>query len=819
VDKVDELHLSIDSHVVVQLGAELISDSEQALLELVKNAYDGDATRCTIQIEPDWVPNSSHPWFEHFKSHLESKGRIGRIVVEDDGVGLTEDVVSRGWLQISASLKRPTDGQKRKTAKNRTPVGDKGLGRLATMRLGDVLFLCTRAKGEDALRTVSFAWSDFKSGTSLEKVPVRRGHGTSLRGRDHGTNVEILGLNEPQFWESSKNITGVVAKLSTLISPFKRFQDFHVRLRLNEETYDLQTLSAEALGFASARFMFDYKNKTLSFTADFAKPLFRGATGEEKQKIYEELLSPENLPHALSYFQNHKRLSKLNFQSKVGLPGSWLFSLNESMLWSDIASDPKFMGGTDPGDFHAEIHYVLFNEPTKQAMQAAGLSVDILQDMTAVGMFRDGFRVRMSDDWLELSKGVTSGGFFQLRPKNVVGYFAISNDSNGRLIEKSDREGFVDNEAWRGFMALAMRARKLANDSLEDVRKTYLDYKKDRLGPDGADGGKPLTVQDAAQELRERQRQAFESLRIARKRGSEMTATLQRMKETHGADGQLSAELEQVTGALMTLDQLLSTAEANANAGSSAANQLAESNEQLVEHNLRLIDAAAVGLSARALTHEISAHVSMIDRGLNNVRKANKSRGDKKLGEAVDKITGAVRELRKSVASINPLLSGSRSLKDNFYVGDAVREFVHLRSVRAAEAKVIVEVTGARGAEIRFAKARFNQILENLFQNSLYWIDEHSRSDAAVRKQIAIEIGEHGFVWWDGGRGVRQTFEDRLFEPYVTDKPSSKGQGLGLFLVTAFLEAEKSHIKLLQDRNQWGRRFKFAVDLSGAETK
>ena len=61
-------HLTIDSHVVVQLGTELISDAEQALLELVKNSYDGDAKVCRIHVEPNWEPEPQHPWREHLHS-------------------------------------------------------------------------------------------------------------------------------------------------------------------------------------------------------------------------------------------------------------------------------------------------------------------------------------------------------------------------------------------------------------------------------------------------------------------------------------------------------------------------------------------------------------------------------------------------------------------------------------------------------------------------------------------------------------------------------------------------------------------------------
>ena len=155
-------HFRIDSHVVVQLGAELISDSEQALLELVKNAYDADASKCVISVEPDWEPPATDEWGQHLSAwrKLQKKPNIGRIVVMDDGTGIDETGVQDGWLFISASLKRNSGGDKTPTKeKNRIPVGDKGLGRLATMRLGEILRLRTMTKSESQSRTASFAWS------------------------------------------------------------------------------------------------------------------------------------------------------------------------------------------------------------------------------------------------------------------------------------------------------------------------------------------------------------------------------------------------------------------------------------------------------------------------------------------------------------------------------------------------------------------------------------------------------------------------------------------------------------------------------------
>ena len=407
----------------------------------------------------------------------------------------------------------------------------------------------------------------------------------------------------------------------------------------------------------------------------------------------------------------------------------------------------------------------------------------------------------------------------------MIGFFEISNENNSGLIEKSDREGFVDNEAWRGFMFVASRARKWANDSLDAVRTAYHKYKDEN-----AAGTKPKLFGRAtgfieSELVKQRRTDATGSIQLAKQRGLALAKNIAAVRESVAVQSAapnsaalktVSADLSEISRSVADFQQILESAGVSAAEGFGAAERVIVSNELLTEHNLRLIDAAAVGLSARALSHELVNLLLRIEHGLANIRKVHRARPDRKLDDAIENIAGAIRELRKTVSSINPLLEGTRSLKDNFLVGDVVRDFIALRSIRLLEMKVTAAIVGGHGPEIRFARTRFYQVLENLFQNSLYWIDEHSPQVAGVTRTIDIEVDKYGFIWCDGAKGVREPIADSLFEPYVTDKPASRGQGLGLFLVTAFLETEKCHITLLPDRNNFGLRYKFRVDMRGA---
>ena len=81
-----------------------------------KNAYDADAKKCEVTLRNVDI--------------LEK----GEIVITDDGIGMTPDIVKNVWLEPGADIKEMIlEGEKIPkdfgyTAK-RLPIGEKGIGR------------------------------------------------------------------------------------------------------------------------------------------------------------------------------------------------------------------------------------------------------------------------------------------------------------------------------------------------------------------------------------------------------------------------------------------------------------------------------------------------------------------------------------------------------------------------------------------------------------------------------------------------------------------------------------------------------------------
>lgn len=106
---------TVDTHLFRELGELLVGRDSTALVELIKNAYDADATR----VEVSGV-------------HLDSPD-LGRILITDDGVGMNAEQFQRGFLRVASRFK--SEGEPRSPRHGRRYTGAKGIGRLAAHKL------------------------------------------------------------------------------------------------------------------------------------------------------------------------------------------------------------------------------------------------------------------------------------------------------------------------------------------------------------------------------------------------------------------------------------------------------------------------------------------------------------------------------------------------------------------------------------------------------------------------------------------------------------------------------------------------------------
>ena len=102
---VETLQLDVHPSVVFKLGADLITDDMQALMELIKNSYDADATRVRVSIDTHarFDRETGEPRGSETSSSDDAGGQddlVGEIVIVDDGSGMDLSTIKRGlYLQ------------------------------------------------------------------------------------------------------------------------------------------------------------------------------------------------------------------------------------------------------------------------------------------------------------------------------------------------------------------------------------------------------------------------------------------------------------------------------------------------------------------------------------------------------------------------------------------------------------------------------------------------------------------------------------------------------------------------------------------------
>lgn len=174
-----ELVFTVDSALLSELGEKLVETTHIALVELVKNAYDADATQVTVKILPD-----------------PPRGPVVQII--DNGSGMAFRDLQNYWMRIATTHKTTHRHSERY---GRPLTGSKGIGRFSCRRLGTRLSLLTVALVDDGRseRTeVTIEWSKFKPGKEISTIKCE-GTRQIVVDATPGTTLIIEGSREDEW--------------------------------------------------------------------------------------------------------------------------------------------------------------------------------------------------------------------------------------------------------------------------------------------------------------------------------------------------------------------------------------------------------------------------------------------------------------------------------------------------------------------------------------------------------------------------------------------------------------------------------------------
>lgn len=395
-------HFRARTRLLAQLGEQLIKNQSIALQELIKNSYDADASFCLVIME-----------------NLESSDE-GKITILDDGSGMDFQTLSEVWLEVGTSQKNDLkkSGVKRTHRFNRIPLGEKGIGRLGVHRLGSEIEIVSRMENARECR-LFINWDDIEQSRYIEDFPVILEEREPEYFRNTtGTQITIRRLKGE--WTRS-TVRECARAIMSLDSPFEDNSSFRAELQLpgsnwldgllsfeDIEKYKLFEFEARMEGV----YIMDFKYSFLPYPT--MKKLGPRQLGNDFIKPLARMVREEN-----------------NEQKPIDLSTEEIGPVVFKGILFDL--DPRILNIADLNDKRSFRNYLAVNG--------------------GVRIFRENMRVwdygEPENDWLELETRRVNQPSFRISKRLILGAVYLDSEKSRGLIEKTNREGFMDNKAYQ----------------------------------------------------------------------------------------------------------------------------------------------------------------------------------------------------------------------------------------------------------------------------------------------------------------------------------------------------------------------------------
>lgn len=765
--------LLFKARVLLELGAELISSDSVALYELIKNGIDAGSKKIFIEISVVLQPSSYRVMLQRWRdtkkqwSHsefisdlsdalepgiseeisaaflnkisgandrvtaLEKLGEaffdFNYVKVSDFGHGMDDDDLRSCYLTIGTPG-RLLQKQKMLDGAGRVPLGEKGIGRLAAMRIGHYVNVLTshESKKKGSLFELELDWRPvFKDPTlNADALNFEPRSIQSNQSVSNGTQIIIKDLQSDWSEEKLREIANL--DLAKLADPFKSgFANQFIKIKFQGE--DLSLID----GFKSSSLKHSDASCTISFRSG---GVTSDGSVEGDNKLarlrVETIYTLHDQAEVLTYSGAHLADIVSQQPNRRARPKAT----------DKAARSDELIAALDSlGDFEAKFWW--FNrgrlQKNEKDLWKGGLHDFVRAWSGGLLVYRDGFRVypygSASDDWLDLDRKALASSAYKLNRAQIVGYLRIDSKHNSRLQDQTNREGFRDCPERETIKRLLRHA--IASDCRTFLERIEKQNKK-------AD---EETVKDIDERIADASESAASNLRALKVR--------------------VPTEANSIQGILVELNEVQ-------DAWGRAKEALAAKDYE-VEQYAHL---AGVGLMVELLAHELARST---DTALDMLQDKKASNDPVKL-EALEAL---LKTLNKRVRVIDELSIPGRQRKAIFDIPELIKLIVEFYDAKFERHAIEFElkVSGGKKFSRRVEKGQILQIFDNLISNSSYWLAR--RLDRSSRPKISIHADSATGVirFSDNGPGIPDAIGEKVFTPFYTTKPKG-GRGLGLYI-------------------------------------
>ena len=716
------------ARLLTMLGEQLIKNEQIALAELIKNSYDADA---------EWVKVRFVDFgFDEKKKEI-FKTKDSKIIIEDNGCGMSMDVIEDSWMNPATPNKKTRENEEIKTTpkKHRIIQGEKGIGRFAILKLGRDIKITTRPEGQNTEYVIDYNLSQYDDDFLTKKeegkdevieqkiyiddisIPVSEQNPIVLVDRkvivnnsvfehrnNQGTIIEISNLKGEWSFDKIKKVNAESQKLESIFEKIfseKKKEDlFEIGFECNSERL---LYSDEAI-------------KELSSLLDNSAVLkITNGSYSEKDGCFTYKLN--GVPYALSL--KDSQISGLTvFKERFA----------EKNLF-----DETEIRNTTCGDFKFNFFVFDFAADKENAYYLDKRDKETIKEHR-IYLYRDHIRVAPygdpDNDWLEIDKkrGVGRAGDY-LSNDQVVGFVDISKQGNPRLKDKTNREGLIEEgNATRDFIVL------LHSFLLFIRQHAYRQYQE---------------------RVKQQKEQQINKLKVVDNQFS-------RLKESIGEN----------TKAISAYNDLYRSYQIE---------------KKFYQNRLdNTEDLAAVGLSVETASHDMSM---MLTKGVDAIDNLIKDIDggvltDEQVENELYSIRGMFSFVKDQMRDIQLMFKSSKQRRRPIRFEDLLGkvEKIYKRTLNREHIEYSVIKAGSP-IVAKCTDAVILQLLINLFDNAVYWLG----TPDIVEKKITITLdGEkQQVIFSDNGPGIRDDDKPFIFEAFYSGKED--GRGLGLYIARQLL--------------------------------
>jgi signal transduction histidine kinase len=468
---------------------------------------------------------------------------------------------------------------------------------------------------------------------------------------------------------------------------------------------------------------------------------------------------------------------KVTFQSDLynGAPKTQEFDLIDLLSMSGLKQSgqpPSTLRSL--GAFRFEFYW--FNRQRLRALEGVGDRETVrglIKAWSGVSLFRDGYRVLPygdeGDDWLGLDREALAAGGYKLNTKQIIGRVRIGRVTNPRLLDQTNRQGLTDCPEKAVLI-------QLLKDVISHWWHDYLDEVGRSLKAEKALAFDTVKETGTVDDL---ERRTKESLRSIRKHYSGDVQTIQDVKDAF-------VEIKD------------------------AHTRAVERIGAIEEEKERLTQLAGIGLLIEVIAHELTRATEATQDTLKTISRKNIDSGT----AAAFRVLGQqIKVIQKRLQTLEPLSVPARQRRSVQNVGQIASYVLEAHKDQFVRHKISASISrrSERATNAFIIEGHLVQILENLINNSVYWLDIERSDHASFEPSIEITIlsDPPRIHYKDNGPGVPANRAESVFEPFFSTKvaTAARRRGLGLYIARQNAEMLGGTLALTDEGSERAGRF------------